>query len=133
MLVGKYKASSHSVIRDLFYEACEKTKRFGAENVFDYTLGNPSVPVPAAYDAVLKRLADDPDFTTVHGYSAGAGIESVREKIAAFLKGRYGLPYAARHRRSRTLYGASSGRGRKSSSFPRSFPNTDRISTVPAA
>ena len=97
MLVGKYKASSHSVIRDLFYEACEKTKRFGAENVFDYTLGNPSVPVPAAYDAVLKRLADDPDFTAVHGYSAGAGIESVRAKIAAFLKGRYGLPYAARH------------------------------------
>ncbi len=97
MLVGKYKVSSHSVIRDLFYEACEKTKRFGAENVFDYTLGNPSVPVPAAYDAVLKRLADDPDFTTVHGYSAGAGIESVREKIADFLKGRYGLPYATRH------------------------------------
>ena len=99
MLSKQYKEmlSQKSVIRDMFYFATERIETHGAENVFDYSIGNPSVPVPQIYNETIKKLLDDPDFLAVHGYSPNLGILSVREKIAAYLKKKYGVPYEAEH------------------------------------
>ena len=99
MLSKQYKEmlSQKSVIRDMFYFATERIETHGAENVFDYSIGNPSVPVPQIYNETIKKLLDDPDFLAVHGYSPNLGILSVREKIAAYLKKTYGVPYEAEH------------------------------------
>ncbi|WP_100486672.1 pyridoxal phosphate-dependent aminotransferase [Sporolactobacillus pectinivorans] len=82
-----------SVIRQLSEYATERAKKIGCENVFDYSLGNPSVPVPQAFSDHLAELAASPDPGAVHGYSPSLGITSVREKIAASLKRRFGIDY----------------------------------------
>lgn len=99
MLSKQYKEmlSQKSVIRDMFYFATERIETHGAENVFDYSIGNPSVPVPEAYNEKIEELLENPDFTSIHGYSPNLGILSVREKIAAYLKKTYGVPYEAEH------------------------------------
>ena len=99
MLVQKYKEllNQKSAIREMFRFACEQAERYGAENVFDYSLGNPSVPVPDEYNKTIEKLLESPDFVSVHGYSPNAGIVSVREKIAAYLNKTYGMSYTAEH------------------------------------
>ena len=99
MLSKQYKEmlSQKSVIRDMFYFATERIETHGAENVFDYSIGNPSVPVPEAYNKKIEELLENPDFTSIHGYSPNLGILSVREKIAAYLKKTYDVPYEAEH------------------------------------
>ncbi|MBO4520805.1 MAG: pyridoxal phosphate-dependent aminotransferase [Alphaproteobacteria bacterium] len=99
MLSKRYKEmlSQKSVIRDMFYFATERIETHGADNVFDYSIGNPSVPVPEAYNKKIKELLENPDFLEVHGYSPNLGVLSVREKIAAYLKKTYGVPYEAEH------------------------------------
>ena len=99
MLSKRYKEmlNQKSVIRDMFYFACDRIETHGADNVFDYSLGNPSVPVPEAYNRKIKEVLENPDFVSVHGYSPNLGILSVREKIAAYLSKTYGLPYKAEH------------------------------------
>ena len=99
MLSKQYKEmlSQKSVIRDMFYFATERIETHGAENVFDYSIGNPSVPVPEAYNKKIEELLENPDFLAVHGYSPNLGILSVRESIAAYLKKTYGVPYEAEH------------------------------------
>ncbi|MCI1859559.1 MAG: pyridoxal phosphate-dependent aminotransferase [Sporolactobacillus sp.] len=89
----KQMLGEKSVIRELSEYATERAKQIGPENVFDYSLGNPSVPVPQAFTEQLIRLAKDSDTMAVHGYSPSLGITSVREKIAASLKQRFGLDY----------------------------------------
>ena len=99
MIPVRYKEmlSQKSVIREMFYFACEQAAVRGTENIFDYSLGNPSVPVPEVYNRKIKELLDKPDFISVHGYSPNLGISSVREKIAAYLNKSYGVPYTAEH------------------------------------
>ena len=99
MLSKKYRAmlDKKSVIRDMFYFACDRIETHGAENVFDFSIGNPSVPVPREYNETIKRLMDDPDFVAVHGYSPNLGILSVRQKVADYLNKTYDMNYAADH------------------------------------
>ena len=99
MLSKRYKEmlNQKSVIRDMFYFACERIETHGADNVFDYSIGNPSVPVPEAYNRKIKELLEEPDFVSIHGYSPNLGILSVREKIAAYLSKTYGIAYQAEH------------------------------------
>ncbi len=89
MLQGK------SVIRQLSEFATARGKEIGYENVFDYSLGNPSVPVPQAVTDTMIRLLQEKDPMELHGYSPSLGIPSVREKVAASLEKRFGLPYTA--------------------------------------
>lgn len=99
MLVQKYKdmLSGKSVIRQLSEFATARGQEIGYENVFDYSLGNPSVPVPQAFtDAMIEMLRTE-DTTLLHGYSPSLGITSVREAIAASLEKRFGLPYRKEH------------------------------------
>ncbi len=99
MLVQKYMdmLSAKSVIRQLSEFATARGQEIGYGNVFDYSLGNPSVPVPQAFtDACMELLATQ-DTGKLHGYSPSLGITSVREAVAASLEKRFGLPYRREH------------------------------------
>ena len=61
----------------------------GAENVFDFSLGNPNVPAPAGLNAAIKEILDEETSTFVHGYMNNAGYEDVRETIATSLNRRF--------------------------------------------
>ena len=98
MLVQKYKdmLSGKSVIRQLSEFATARGEEIGYENVFDYSLGNPSVPVfQELTDALVEFATSDPG--SVHGYSPSLGIPGVREQIAQSLERRFGLPYRKEH------------------------------------
>ena len=97
MINEQYKAmlSGKSVIRELSEYATARGKEIGYENVFDYSLGNPSVPVPAAFNEKLCELLTTRPSMEIHGYSPSLGITSVREKIAASLNRRFGMDYSA--------------------------------------
>ena len=85
--------SSPSVIRELFAYGLQQAKIIGPENVFDYTLGNPSIPAPAKVNQAIKDILDDTPSIAVHGYSMGGGFETTREAIAANLNRRFGTSY----------------------------------------
>ena len=97
MVVKKYKdmLSAKSVIREMSAQAAERGKEIGFENVFDYSLGNPSVPVPEKFNQVIKELLDTCEPVALHGYSESHGIWEVRDKVAKSLSKRFGLPYTA--------------------------------------
>ncbi len=85
--------SGKSVIRELSEYAQNLGAQIGEENIFDFSLGNPSVPVPQAFNDRVVELLRTESSIAVHGYSPSLGIPSVREKIAASLARRFGLPY----------------------------------------
>ena len=79
-----------SAIRKMFEEGIEMAKVRGAENVFDFSLGNPSVPAPAKVDEAIRKIQDSEDSHSVHGYMTNAGFPDVRTKIAGYLNKRFG-------------------------------------------
>ena len=91
MLEGK------SVIRELSEFAAARGGEIGYENVFDYSLGNPSVPVPECFAEVMRGLLGSRSSMELHGYSPSLGIASVKERIAASLNERFGMNYTANH------------------------------------
>jgi len=97
MISETYKSmlSGKSVIRELSEYATARGKEIGYENVFDYSLGNPSVAVPKAYNDKLIELIQQGDPMLVHGYSPSLGIPAVREKIAQSLNRRFAMNYKA--------------------------------------
>lgn len=99
MLVQKYKnmLSGKSVIRQLSEFATARGREIGYENVFDYSLGNPSVAVPQEFTDAMIRLLQEKNPMELHGYSPSLGITSVREAIATSLEKRFGIPYRKEH------------------------------------
>ncbi len=99
MLVQKYKdmLSGKSVIRQLSEFATARGQEIGYENVFDYSLGNPSVPVPKEFTDRMIHMLATKETNELHGYSPSLGITSVREAVAASLEQRFGLPYRKEH------------------------------------
>lgn len=99
MIVQQYKEmlNGKSVIRQLSEFATERGKAIGYENVFDYSLGNPSVPAPKEFTEALIRMLQEEDPMTLHGYSPSLGITSVRERIADSLNERFGMHYKKEH------------------------------------
>ena len=95
MLSKKYRAmlGKGSVIMELSAFANARAREIGAENVFDFSLGNPSVPAPGAYDERIASLLKSEPGKAVHGYSQGLGNREAREKIAASLNRRFGMNY----------------------------------------
>ena len=96
MISEVYKAmlSGKSVIRELSERATALKAEIGEENVFDYSLGNPSVPVPQAFNDAIVRLLAERSSIEVHGYSPSLGIPSVRKAVADSLNARFGMHYA---------------------------------------
>ena len=95
MISEQYKAmlGGKSVIRELSEYATARGKEIGYENVFDYSLGNPSVPVPQAFNDRIVELLRTKSPLELHGYSPSLGIPEVKEKIAASLNRRFGMRY----------------------------------------
>lgn len=91
MLEGK------SVIRQLSEFAAARGSEIGYEFVFDYSLGNPSVPVPEQFTEVMMDLLRSKTSMELHGYSPSLGIGSVKEKTAQSLNRRFGMSYTANH------------------------------------
>ncbi len=91
MLTGK------SVIRELSEYATARGKEIGYENVFDYSLGNPSVPCPKEFTEEMLSMLEKEDPMAIHGYSPSLGIESVRTAIAESLNQRFGMEYQTKH------------------------------------
>ncbi|MCQ2522846.1 MAG: pyridoxal phosphate-dependent aminotransferase [Lachnospiraceae bacterium] len=82
-----------SVIRELSEYATKRGQEIGYENVFDYSLGNPSVPVPQKFTDVMIDLLKEKSPMELHGYSPSLGITSVREAVAKSLNERFGMDY----------------------------------------
>ena len=81
---------NRSVIRDLFEYGNELKKTIGTENVFDFTLGNPSVPTPEKVnETIISLIKTEP---RLHAYTSAAGAENVKTAIAVCQRKRYGLP-----------------------------------------
>lgn len=99
MIVQKYKdmLGKKSVIRQLSEFATARGAEIGYENVFDFSLGNPSVPVPQKFTDVMIDMLKNRDPMELHGYSQSLGIPSVREKIAQSLNKRFGMNYTGNH------------------------------------
>lgn len=99
MIAQKYKEmlNGKSVIRQLSEFATERGKEIGYENVFDYSLGNPSVPAPQEFTDSLIRLLQNENPMDLHGYSQSLGIPAVREAVAESLNKRFGMNYKKEH------------------------------------
>ncbi|HAQ52171.1 MAG TPA: pyridoxal phosphate-dependent aminotransferase [Lachnospiraceae bacterium] len=91
MLNGK------SVIRELSEYATARGKEIGYENVFDYSLGNPSVPCPEEYTKAVIDIYNKKDPMEIHGYSPSLGNTSAREYLAKELRERFDIPYETKH------------------------------------
>lgn len=84
---------NNSAIRMMFEEGKKLAAVYGAENVFDFSLGNPSVPAPAKVNQSIVDILKEEDSLFVHGYMSNAGYEDVREAVAASLNRRFGTNF----------------------------------------
>ena len=85
------------VIFEIFGYAAERRRQVGQENVFDFSLGNPSVPCPEEVTQAVLEITAGTDPLTLHSYSPAGGIPAVREAIAQDLQRRYHVKYEGRH------------------------------------
>ena len=83
--------SAPSMIRELFAYGLQQAAIVGKENVFDYSLGNPSIPAPAAVNRAIHDIINEVDSIEIHGYSMAAGLNSTRQAIADNLNKRFGM------------------------------------------
>lgn len=99
MIVQKYKdmLQGKSVIRQLSEFATARGAEIGYENVFDYSLGNPSVPTPQKFTDTMIDLLQNRNPMELHGYSQSLGIPAVRDKVAESLNKRFGMNYTGNH------------------------------------
>lgn len=93
----KEMLNAKSVIREMFTFATGRGKEIGYENVFDYSLGNPSVPAPKEFTDCMVRMLLEENPVKLHGYSPSLGIPEVRETIAQSLNRRFGMNYTGEH------------------------------------
>lgn len=89
--------SQKSVIRELFAYGSERAKEIRYENVFDYSLGNPSVDTPESFTKEMIHLLQNESPVTLHGYSPSLGIDSVRKEVAESLNQRFDMNYETQH------------------------------------
>ena len=99
MINEKYKEmlGKKSVIRQLSEFATQRGREIGYENVFDYSLGNPSVPVPDAFTDEMVRLLKEDSPMKLHGYSPTMGNPEYKQAVADSLNRRFNMNYKATH------------------------------------
>ena len=88
---------NNSAIRMMFEEGNRLRAIYGPENVFDFSLGNPSVPAPDCVRQAIIDLVNEEEPTVLHGYMSNAGFEDVRQTIAESLNRRFGTSFAAKN------------------------------------
>ncbi|MBQ9114023.1 MAG: pyridoxal phosphate-dependent aminotransferase [Clostridia bacterium] len=74
--------SKRSTIREIFEYAKKRSAEIGAENVFDFSIGNPSVPAPDEVNAAIERIVKEMPSVELHGYTSAQGDKQVRDEIA---------------------------------------------------
>ncbi len=84
-----------SVIRAMFEEGRQMAAKYGEENVFDFSLGNPNVPAPPEVNEAIVDIVRGTDSCKLHGYMSNAGHEEVRSAIASSLNSKYKTDYDA--------------------------------------
>ena len=83
--------ANRSCIRELFEYGCRRAAVVGRENVYDYSLGNPSIPSPKEVDETVRQILDDTDSLLIHGYTSAVGDYATRKAISDDLNARYGV------------------------------------------
>ncbi len=73
---------NNSVVREMFEEGKRLKKIYGEENVYDFSLGNPSIPAPSKVNETIINIVKKEESCMLHGYMSNSGFEDVREKIA---------------------------------------------------
>ena len=90
--------ANSSAIRAMFEEGNRLAAKYGAENVFDFSLGNPNVPAPEAVKKAMIEILSEEDPIVLHGYTnSNAGYEDVRQAVADSLNERFGTNFASRN------------------------------------
>ena len=84
-----------SVIRAMFNEGKEMAARYGAENVYDFSLGNPATPAPESVNRSIKEIVNEMDPLELHGYMSNSGYEDVRRAMAENLNRRFQTSFDA--------------------------------------
>ena len=88
---------NNSAIRMMFEEGNRLRAKYGADKVFDFSLGNPSVPAPDSVREAIIELVNTADPTVLHGYMSNAGFEDVRQTIAESLNRRFDTKFSAKN------------------------------------
>lgn len=142
MINETYKAmlGGKSVIRTLSEYATARGAEIGYDNVFDYSLGNPSVPCPSSFTKAMIDMYETADPVALHGYSPSLGNPEACRTIAESLNRRFGMDYTAGHIfpttvppvRSPTRCGPSPSPATKCSRSRHTSPNTIRMSKARA-
>ena len=87
--------SKRSAIRELFEYGKQRAAIVGAENIYDFSLGNPTVPAPACVDETIRQLTEEMDCIQLHGYTSAQGDAETRAAIAEFLNHTHGTHFNA--------------------------------------
>lgn len=87
--------TTRSVIRDIFEYGNRRKAEIGQDRVFDFSLGNPSVPAPESVNRAILDTVERTDSVTLHGYTSAPGDRSVRKSIADNLNSRFGTAFTA--------------------------------------
>ena len=87
--------SNRSVIRELFEYGRQRAAIVGTENIFDYSLGNPSIPAPKEVEQAIRDILSDTPSLAIHGYTSAIGDADTRKAIADDLNARYNAGVAA--------------------------------------
>lgn len=90
--------ANSSAIRAMFEEGNRLAGIYGAENVYDFSLGNPNVPAPEAVKAAIRGILDEEDPVVLHGYTnSNAGYQDVRQAVADSLNTRFQTAFDAQN------------------------------------
>ncbi len=88
----------NSAIRAMFEEGARMAREFGRENVYDFSLGNPSLPAPKEVDQAIRAILDEEDPLLVHGYNqSNSGYEDVRQTVAEHLNRLHGTGFSSKN------------------------------------
>lgn len=85
--------TQRSAIRDLFEYGRKRAAEVGAENVYDFSLGNPTVPAPECVNAAIRELTETVDSVGLHGYTSAQGDAAARQAVAEYLNRTHGTQY----------------------------------------
>ncbi len=86
---------ARSAIREAFEYANKRKQEIGEENVYDFSIGNPSVPAPACVREEVERLFREVPPEKLHGYTSAAGAYPVRAAVANYIESAFGVPMSA--------------------------------------
>ena len=87
--------NKRSEIREIFEYGKKRAQEIGAENIFDFSIGNPNVPAPGCVKEALISLLDNENPVLLHGYTSAQGSADVRETIAKYIRDTFGAKISA--------------------------------------